>query len=98
MSAFKEDCRRLEVFPFMEELAAADESVRLWFATEVDRIKCRQRKYLAKRSTRRLIHLFASSWFTAPVRSQLIFEVLNRRAFQTSRRRYLQANTAGEVR
>ena len=69
-----------------------------FFAVEVARIQLSQRKYLGRRSTKRLMQLFRNSWPNSPVRSQLIFEVLNMRAFQGSCRPYLQANTAGEVR
>ena len=99
MSSFREDCRRLEVFSVNQtrkwRYTQAENS---FFAAEVERIQRSQRKYLGRRSTKRLMQLFRHSWPNSPIRSQLIFEVLNRRAFQTNCRRYLQANTAGEVR
>jgi hypothetical protein len=39
------------------------------------------RKYLKKRGTKRLVQLLGNSFWKAPLRSALIFEVLNDRAF-----------------
>jgi hypothetical protein len=39
------------------------------------------RRYLKKRGTKRLVQLLGNSFWKAPLRSALIFEVLNDRAF-----------------
>jgi hypothetical protein len=92
MSCFKEDCRRLEVFSVNQTRKwRYTQAENDFFAAEVERIQQSQRKYLGRRSTKRLMELFRHSWPKSPVRSQLIFEVLNRRVFQSNCLRHAQA-------
>jgi hypothetical protein len=79
MSSFRHDCRLLEKYPMLVERFKHKEPLRGLIESVFEEIKQRQRKYLRKRSTMRLVSLFKSSLVSAPVRSQLIYEVINRR-------------------